>query len=208
MKNWQQVEIPLKMKNLEKDPRGLPVPYVVFKDTKGNHHFKINDSHKSQICIVRNLCSICGTFLDSNDKWLVGGIASAFDPGGYYIDLPVHKECGTYALQVCPYLAISNYNGKLDLQKLQNQLPETILQNLTVDSDRLPFFVFVRPLGISFFRDLSQNTMVKPTKPYFEVEFWNDGEIITDLGVIKLKLYNTKWEKYLDEIIKLPQYVT
>lgn len=207
MINWKEVPIPqLMLDHCERDPRGLPVPFVVLKDKDGKHHFKINDSEKSAICLVRGLCSICGQAMLSSNKWLVGGIASAFDPGGYYIDLPVHKECGQYALQVCPYLAVRNYNGKIDMMKLQQQLPTTQLHNPTVDQDRLPLFVFTRPSAISFYLRKPDGVLVKPNLPYLEVEFWDEGLQITDLSVVLNKIQNTKWEKYGAEIRKLPGY--
>src|SRR5688572_14177289 len=143
MKNWQQIPMPqLMLDNCERDPRGLPVPFVVLKDEKGKHHFKINDSNKTILCIVKSLCTVCGTQMATGEKWLVGGIASAFDPKGYYIDHPVHKCCGMYALQVCPYLALRNYDSKtFDLDKLAAQVAgNVLLNNPTVDQDRLPFF--------------------------------------------------------------------
>jgi hypothetical protein len=206
MKNWSTVPIPQLMLDLERDPRGLPVPYVVLKDKEGKHHFKINDSEKSIICVVKNLCSICGKPLISGQKWLVGGIASAFDERGYYIDLPVHKECGTYALQVCPYMAMNNYNGKLDMIKLQQQLPTVALHNPTVDPDRLPLFVFQRPSAITAHMLQEQGLVIKAAKPILEAEFWVEGERILHLEEIVAKLEGTKWEKYLAEIVKLPQY--
>jgi hypothetical protein len=184
------------MKYLEKDPRGLPVPFVVLKDETGKHHFKINDTKKSEECINKRLCHICGNPLNLNNLWMIGGPGSTFDENGMYIDGPVHKECGLYALQVCPYLAYSGYTAKTDIEKLQQQIKDkSILFNPTVDNDRLPLFVFARA---------SQLIMhISPTgkyfstfKPLLEIEFWNDGELITEGTEVKNKLLGTKWEKY------------
>lgn len=198
MKDFKTIPIPQLMRdNCEVDPRGFPVPFVVLKDKDGKHHFKINDTEKSIKCIEEKLCTICGTKMVVEDRWLVGGIASAFDEKGFYIDLPVHKKCGEYALKVCPYLAYSNYNGKLDMDKLQAQLPTILLNNPTVDQDRLPFFVFLRPQSFGYFNIGQSSFRLKAFQPYLEVEFWNEGEQITDFNIIKSKLKGTKWEKYL-----------
>ena len=205
MKNLNKIPIPqLILNNCETDSRGLRVPFVVLKDKDGKHHFKINDSEKTIKCMKDQLCTICSTKMSYEDRWLVGGIASAFDKGGYYIDHPVHYECGKYALQVCPYLAIRNYNGKLDMIKLQEQFEgEFQLFNPTVDQDRLPFFVFIRPLNIAYFTSKTDlnDIKLKSLGPYHEVEIWDEGDKITDIEVIKKKLAGTKWEQYTQSII-------
>ena len=141
----------------------------------------------------------------NDNKWLVGGIASAFDPEGYYLDLPVHKECGHYALKVCPYMAVRNYDGKLDLEKLQKELKNVALNNPTIDPDRLPLFVFTRATLIAF-HFKGNDAYIKPKLPYQEVEFWDEGEEITNFPDIIIKLMGTKWQKYLDVIKTLPQF--
>jgi hypothetical protein len=204
-KNWKDIPIPeLMNKFCERDSRGMPVPFVVLKDEAGKHHFKINDTAKTLQCIAGGLCAICGQKMRQDDRWMVGGIASAFDKNGIYIDHPVHKECAQYALQVCPYLASRNYDTtKTDLEKLAKKVVgSTILVNPTVDPDRLPLFVLLRPLQIGYFTSKQDSTdiRVKPFGPYHEVEFWDDGEQITDIEVVKMKLIGTKWEKYLNAI--------
>ena len=197
--DFLSVPIPqLMLDHCEKDPRGYPVPFVVLKDKDGKHHFKINDSHKSGICLVKGLCTICGQPMDKENRWLVGGIASAFDPNGSYIDLPVHKECGHYALKVCPYLAIRNYNGKIDLEKMQKEV-DAVLYNPTVDQDRLPLFVFVRPTGIGY-KLTDDGIYIKPFKPYLEIEFWDEGEEILSFSEVYNRIKGTKWEKYFTQI--------
>lgn len=205
MKHWQTIPIPqLMLDHCERDPRGLPVPFVVLKDKEGKHHFKINDTAKTLACMMNSLCTICGTKMANQEKWLVGGIASAFDPKGYYVDHPVHKCCAIYALQVCPYLAMPNYNGKIDMIKLQEKFKgEAILNNPTVDQDRLPFFVLLRPPLIEYHLK-GNDILVVPVRVNMEVEFWNDGMQITELPEVLAKIQNTKWEKYGKDIQKLP----
>lgn len=202
--DWKSVPMPENMKNFcERDKRGLPVPFVVLKDKEGNHHFKINDSHKTRICVFERLCTICGQIMNVNNRWLVGGIASAFDERGYYIDHPVHKECAEYALKVCPYLAVRNYNAKIDISKMEDYFKDqgVLLQNPTVDFDRLPFFVLIRPLNIVYAapKNSPDDIKVKALGPYHEIEFWCDGQqIVLDDAIDKIK--GTKWEKYTNSM--------
>lgn len=200
MRNFKSIPIPELMdKHCERDPRGIPVPYVILKDKEGKYHFKINDSLKSVRCALNSLCTICGQELPENDAWLVGGIASAFDPQGCYVDLPVHKCCGEYALQVCPYLAIREYDSKIDMEKLKNLFQGDFqLHNPTVDPDRLPLFVFLRPvqLGLRFTHD-GGIRVIPINRNYHEVEYWRDGQKISNDQVVNF-LTGTKWEKYLE----------
>ena len=195
----------------ERDPRGLYVPFVVLKTDDGKYHFKINDQYKSRICMMENLCSICGQKLTEDNMWLLGGIGSAFDENGAYIDLPIHRECGHYALQVCPYMAVRNYNSTLDLEKLKMTLPGTSLHNPTVDQDRLPLFVFIRPSFIKHGNVLRGDTYVRAIPPLLDVEFWRDGEIIDSQEDVNIYIKGTKWEKYLYSInqyfTKQSQYI-
>lgn len=202
MKDWKTVPIPQLMQdNCETDPRGMPIPFIVLKDNEGKHHFKINDHLKTIKCMQEGLCTICGTKLSYTNRWMVGGIASAFDRAGYYFDHPVHKECGVYALKVCPYLCYGKYVSKTDIEKLQEQVLGANLVDTTIDPDRLPLFVFLRPLQIAYYasKDLSE-IKLKALGPYHEIEFWDEGEQITDFHIVELKLQGTKWEKYLKDM--------
>jgi hypothetical protein len=203
--DWTTVPMPENMaKFCRKDSRGLPVPFVVLEDDNGIYHFKVNDSRRTVMALMGKKCSICGQPMEKDNRWLVGGIGSAFDPNGVYIDIPIHKECGIYALQVCPYLAVRNYNSKTDLEKLvaniqlkNGEAPK--LQDLTVDADRLPLFVLCRPEDIKIAVSPPDKIFIIPTRPFLEQEFWDEGkQLSVDEAVGRIK--NTKWEKYSNAI--------
>jgi hypothetical protein len=151
----------------------------------------MNDDNKVEECIKDNLCSVCGNKMGT-DMWMIGGPLSAFHPQGAYIDVPVHKECGEYALQVCPYLAVSTYNGKKTIDDIDagnftvdDDTKKMIFVNPTQSQDRVPFFVFNKITGYDVQRR-GIARYIKPHKPYVEVEFWNDGEQITKEQAVKL----------------------
>lgn len=199
MKNFKDVPLPDNMKNCETDPRGLPVPYVVLKDSSGKFHFKVNDTEKQFKCMSEHLCHICGLKLGS-DMWMLGGPGSAFDSRGCYIDGPIHRECGHYALQVCPYLAYKGYQPHLDLDKIQAQIAtKLILHNPTVDMDRVPLFAFGKTSGVEYHTG-GVNLICAPRKPFLALEFWNDGvQLFTHEDITSLMI-GTKWEKYISVI--------
>ena len=83
------------------------------------------------------------------ERWFVGGPLSAFHEFGAYLDGPMHKECGTFALEHCPYLAAPNYARRIDARTI---VPGTlsnavILQDNTTIPDRPEVFVFACAMG-------------------------------------------------------------
>ncbi len=187
MKNWKDIKIPEIMKNLVKDQRGFPVPYIVLNDKNNTPHFKVNDVRKVEQCITEKRCGICGTPLN-DDMWMIGGPMSAFHPHGVYVDSPMHKDCAKYALQVCPYLAVSIYNGKQTMDELlsiecDNKIVGFV--NPTQTLDRVPFFVFSKISGFVISGNRVEH-YIKPHKPFLEIEFWNNGVRIDEKEAQKL----------------------
>lgn len=186
MKTWKSVPIPELMKDLELDKRGYPIPYIVLKDKNGISHFAINDDRVVEQCIEKDLCSICGKKLNE-DKWMIGGPLSTFHPMGTFIDIPVHHQCGKYALQVCPYLAVTVYHAKTDVEKIDSEkFDNAYFINPTQSKDRVPFFVFSHISGYSIRRPRFGERFIYPNKPYLNLEYWNAGKEITQEEVIML----------------------
>lgn len=107
------VPIPKLMRTLERDPRGYPIPFIVLRDKSGRPQFTINDVRKTEPARIKRLCQICGKKLEKL-VWFVGGARCFTLAQGAFVDGPVHHECGQYALQVCPFLALANYSKLID----------------------------------------------------------------------------------------------
>jgi len=166
------VPIPENMRYLPRDRRGLPIPFIVFRDTDGNPHFTINDEERRRFVLKLDRCAICNHQL-WRGRWFVGGPKCAFDPRGAYLDPPVHHECAEYALQVCPYLAAPRYGRLIDGATLDySKAGAGITLDANVDNERPDFFVAVMALGHV---NTEQGYMV-PTRPFRRVEFWRHGK--------------------------------
>lgn len=173
--DWRHVPLPDRMQALPKDARGLPIPFIVTRDSTGRPLFTINDHRKTAQCLREDKCPICGHGL-SRGRWFAGGPLSAFHPQGCYIDTPLHKECMIYALQVCPYLAAPKYAGRLDDKQVDySKMPDTVVMlDPTMLPERPPLFVCVMAVhqkvinkgGLSY---------VKPARPYKNIEYWRFG---------------------------------
>lgn len=213
MNHFSKVDVPERVKQkCEQDKRGLYVPFVVLKEGD-NFHFKINDTQKTVQCVKQRCCSVCGDALE-DDAWFIAGPGSAFHTHGSIADLPVHKECGVYSLQVCPYLAYGRYTSKTDLDKLYKQLNDDSIKlvNHSVDQDRVPIFCFIKSPKYDVHQQPgSFNIVFKPRRPYEEVEFWYDGERVSDKDaeVIIKNYFAEKYElKYLDHDFQKEQKET
>jgi hypothetical protein len=165
------------MRDLERDRRGLPIPFVVLRDKEGTPHFTVNDTTKTVKCLLEDLCPICGKRLHRG-RWFVGGPLSAFHPDGCYFDTPMHADCMRYALKVCPYLAAPKYSGRLDDVKIDaDKLPDTIVGMLdpTVIPDRPEIFVAVMSIGQEVKPGHAGRPYVRP-KQRVRYEYWLKGE--------------------------------
>lgn len=176
-RNWKDIPIPPRMQALEHDRRGFPVPFIVVRDKNNIPLFQINDDSKVEQCISEQLCAICGQHMPTGDRWLVGGPQNAFHPQGAYIDTPTHYECLHYALQVCPYLAVSKFQKRLDSDKLdQSRFEDTfIFQDPTQDDARVPFFVAIQISGLTVIRRPPHHRVLIANKPYLDIQYWNNG---------------------------------
>lgn len=163
------------------------IPYIVLVKS-GIPYFKVNDDTKVEECIKERLCSVCGNPLES-DMWMIGGPMSAFHPRGCYVDIPVHKECGIYSLVTCPYMAHTQYIVKPGtVSKLQGKLEDIMLVDPTIDSNRLPYFVFCKISDYKVVRKPPYERFIYPDKPYIEVEYWKDGTQIDEKTIKQFKL--------------------
>ena len=179
-RDWRSVPLPERMQKLDRDRRGLPIPFLVVRDPGGGAHFTMNDEIKRQRCLKEDLCAICGQKL-FRGKWYVGGPLSAFHPNGRYVDTPLHHDCMEYALQVCPYLAAPKYTGRLEDSTFDSEKypGNVVIVDETMDPTRPPIFVGVMAIG----HRLSRNGIhqyLQPNKPYRAVQYWRRGERISE----------------------------
>lgn len=166
------VEIPERMRLLPRDKRGYPIPFIVFRDKAGTPHFTINDEARRRFVLDTDRCAICNHQL-FRGRWYVGGPGCAFDPRGAYLDPPLHHECATYALQVCPYLAAPRYSRLVDGKTLDPQQAHDamVMLDSNVDNQRPDFFVAVMALG----HRIVEGGYMVPKRPFRRIEFWQHG---------------------------------
>jgi hypothetical protein len=194
------------MRALQKDRRGYPVPFVVLRDVDGKPHFTINDSRRTLRTISERRCAICGGRL-GRLLWFVGGPRSAFHEHGGYTDTTLHHECMAYAMQVCPYLAMGNYNGRIDVGTLDLDKLEKgqVLLDPTQVYERPNLMVAVATKSVEVRVRENYLPILVPGRPYIHVEFWQDGVLLPEEeGIPKADKYcgDGMVGKYYDSLEK------
>jgi hypothetical protein len=187
------IELPPKMRLLDRDRRGYPVPWIVQRDVTKRPFFVLNDTSKTVACGRRKLCGICGRKLE-RDTWLIGGPGAAFHEHGAYLDPPMHRACATYALQVCPYIG-TRYTKRVDHALLsQGKWPPGMVavQEDHMIPEQPPFFVLARTAGASMAMDQGAPRF-HPRRPWLAVEFWRQGVRITQADAEALLSASERW---------------
>lgn len=191
---WKDVPVPERMEHLPRDRRGYPIPWNVMRDNAGEPLFTVNDDRMAWKALEELLCPICGGALEIGDLWWVGGPLSAFHPDGAYFDSPMHKECSSYALQVCPHLAAPKYTKRLDgIPGLKNGVPFDVAVDPTIMPDRPVVFVQGRSYSYSITWPKTANRRLLPVsdfrfdetgrmqvKRWMDYEVWRFGEILEE----------------------------
>jgi hypothetical protein len=180
------IELPRRMRTLPRDRRGYPIPFIVLIDRNGEPQFTINDWRRVAECRTKHLCSICGKRFDKHpvsskyEMWFVGGSRCFLHPRGGFLDPPMHLDCATYALRVCPFLAARAYSGRIDDAKLTpGGLPSgTALVREEYMQPALPERF---GLGLTFdyrFHQEPNSAGVYTVDDWHYVEWWKAGEAV------------------------------
>jgi hypothetical protein len=169
---------PPRIARLPRDRRGYPIPWNVLCAEDGTPFFTVNDDRKAWKAIRQHLCPLCGDRL-GRWLWFVGGPLSAFHPDGWYLDLPGHHECVTFALATCPYLAAPVYLGRIDVANPAKLPPEArIVLDETIISERPDLFVAVGAEAVEAQERGLLVPYIRPARPVLAYEFWRHGKQI------------------------------
>jgi hypothetical protein len=84
--------------------RQLPIPFIAEVAPDGHGEFTILDHKQAMRCLEDRLCAMCGGPM--GDEVALLGDRVSLDPGGMFIEPPVHEHCGELATGgLCPYLS-------------------------------------------------------------------------------------------------------
>jgi hypothetical protein len=84
--------------------RKLPIPFIAEVGADGTGHFTILDGNRARECLKHRLCAMCGLPMGAEIA-LLGDVAS-LEPGGFWIEPPVHERCAEIATGgLCPFMS-------------------------------------------------------------------------------------------------------
>lgn len=163
--DWKAVTMPPRIARLPKDPRGFPVPFTA-QVLNGKADLTVIDPKKWDKALRQSLCGICGAAL-LDDYYFVGGEMCAANR--LFTDLPMHSECATYSLQVCPFLAAP----KMAYRKDSTRDAEAHRTLTSVSTERPSRFMLGHALGYELVSNGGE--ILLHAYPWFNLQWWKEG---------------------------------
>ena len=140
--------------------RGLPIPYIAEVTEQGKVNFGIFDGARQRECLEKRLCAMCGLPMTDEEgepgEVALLGDAKSLQPGGFYVEPPVHERCAEIALGgLCPFISREHY---------PRRSPE---DGVLVLGDReglrdVGRTVAKRPIVVAICRDYNSSVMLAP----------------------------------------------
>jgi hypothetical protein len=85
--------------------RELPIPFIAERTAEGVANFTVLDRARAELCLAGRLCAMCSRRM--GEEIALVGDAVALEPGGFWIEPPVHERCGEIATGgLCPFLSL------------------------------------------------------------------------------------------------------
>lgn len=166
--DWRSIPIPARLANRPRDVRGYPIPAVVIVDAAGTPDFRVTDVHKWVAACKNKTCALCGEPLGRHMAFIGGPLT--FE-NRYFTDLPSHRECAEYAMQVCPYIAVPNFKHASNIVPGKGVTLHVTEETSTIRPDR---FLMGIAKGYAPMRTESGGLIVRAT-PWEQVSWWRDG---------------------------------
>lgn len=169
MKLWKDVPIPDRLARRPRDRRGYPIPAAVQVASDGTPDFRVTDIERWCRLLSTKCCALCGEPLGRHLAFVGGPLSHT---NRVFTDLPMHKDCATYALQVCPYIAAPNFRYAESV-KVEEGVRLAVSQHVE-DTRPVKFFLSTtkgcRPAR------LPDDTLVVVADPWESTEWWVHGE--------------------------------
>ena len=114
-KGHHLVAMPERLAARPRDGRGYPIPWTAMIDREGHPDFRVIDVEKVAMAVSLKRCAMCGQQLGRHLAFIGGPVSFKTR---LFTDMPMHKDCATYAIQVCPWLAAPNMRYAEKMPKL------------------------------------------------------------------------------------------
>lgn len=169
MKHADAVPIPPRLARRPRDKRGYPTPWGVLIQADGTPDFRVVDMERWQRAVTLRRCGLCGEPLGGHLAFIGGPLC---ERNRVFLDLPMHRDCAEYALQVCPYLALpkATYSGHIEVDQ-----GTALHVSTNVSPDKPERFWLGIAKAYSVVR-LPDTTYALQATPWVDGQWWQDGE--------------------------------
>lgn len=96
----QSLEIPSRIKKLQRNEKGYPVPWFV-QWIDGKPDFRVMDSEKWIAAVEHKLCWVCGEGMGKFKAFVIGPMCAVNRTSS---EPPSHRECAEFSAKACPFL--------------------------------------------------------------------------------------------------------
>jgi hypothetical protein len=168
------VPVPPRLQRRPTDSRGYPIPYTVLIDETGKPDFRVTDVHAWAMAVRLRFCALCGQPMGRHLAFVGGPLSH---DSRYFTDLPMHRDCAEYALQVCPFLAAPRFRYAAATPSETSGVKMTV--NSAVDTTRPDAFFMGMTTGYAVVAGPG-NTHLAKANPWEEVTWWRQGERLTE----------------------------
>jgi hypothetical protein len=100
-----ETPIPERLARRPRDARGFPIPVTVLIKPDGTPDFRVTDVQRWARLVKGRICAMCGEPLGRHLAF-IGGPRS--HESRVFTDAAMHTDCASYAMAVCPFLALAN----------------------------------------------------------------------------------------------------
>lgn len=163
------VTIPERLATRPVDRRGYPIPWTVKLDLEGRPDFRVIDAEKVTMAVNLKRCAMCGEQLGRHLAFIGGPVSFSTR---LFTDMPMHKVCATYAIQVCPWLAAPNMRYAEKLPQMSGAV--TVMHTEEMVLERPERFFIATTKGCRLVRTPG-GSIVMQADPWEWHEWWRHG---------------------------------
>ena len=100
-----EAPIPARLAKRPRDARGFPIPMTVLIKPDGTPDFRVTDVKRWLRVVTGRICAMCGEPLGRHLAFIGGPRSHEYR---VFTDAAMHTDCASYAMSVCPFLALAN----------------------------------------------------------------------------------------------------
>jgi hypothetical protein len=166
----QSVQIPARLADRPRDRRGYPIPWTVKLDLDGRPDFRVIDVEKVALAVNLKRCAMCGQALGRHLAFIGGPVSFQTR---LFTDMPMHKDCAMYAIQVCPWLAAPNMRYAEQLPQMSGAV--TVVHTEEMVPERPARFFIATTKACRLVRTPG-GAVVMQADPWEWHEWWRHGQ--------------------------------